>query len=140
MMGQAALEFMICVIFLVFVLIIFTVYAGGKDFEMWNAQSKLEAEKICWQLANLINTAMYSNGYYAEFSLPMKINGKEYNATVTNTAVIVDYERHSCVYGIAVTNITFRTKSAPFNLCGGDYYINNTDNSLFISNRSFVGC
>jgi hypothetical protein len=140
MKAQAAVEFMICVIFLVFIIIVFTAYASGKEFERWNADSKMEAEKICWQLASLINTAMYTNGYYAEFQLPMKIDGKEYNVTVTNTTVIVDYEQHSCIYRIAVTEIRFRTKSAPFNLCGGQYYINNTDNKLFIYNRSFVEC
>ena len=138
--GQAAVEFMICILVLVFAMIIFSVYAGSKDFERSNAEAKLEADKLCWQISHLINTAMYSRGYYSEFSLPMKINGLDYNVSVSNNTVIVDYERHSCIYQIAVTNISFGTKKAPFSLCGGDFYINNTNNELFIYNRSVVKC
>ena len=138
--AQVALEFMICVMVLIFVMIVFTIYSSGKDSERWNAQSKMEAEKMCWQLSNLINTAMYSRGYYAEFSLPMKIEGIDYNLTITNKTVSVDYERHSCAYQISVTNISFKGTRAPFSLCGGDFYINNTNNEIFISNRGPVGC
>jgi len=138
--AQIAVEFMICIIVLISVMIIFTIYAGSKDSERWNVQSKLEAEKMCWQLSNLVNTAMYSKGYYAEFSLPMKIEGEDYNLSITNKTVTVDYREHSCIYRISVTNISFGSKVAPFSLCGGDFYINNTENTIVIYNRSIVAC
>jgi len=138
--AQVALEFMICVLVLIMVMIFFTVYSGNKNAEGDNIHSKLEADKICWQVSNLINTAMYSKGYHAEFSLPLKIDGYDYYIGVTNGSIAVDYKGHSCIYQIAVTNISFRTQKAPFTICGGDYYINNTNDQLFIYNRSPVGC
>jgi uncharacterized protein (UPF0333 family) len=138
--AQAGIEFTICIIFLIMIIIIFTIYAGSKQTEEWNIKSKLESEKMCWQVSNLINTAMYSRGYYAEFSLPMKIDGSDYNLSITNNAVAMDYREHSCIYQITVTNISFGSKQTPFSLCGGDFYINNTDNGVIIGNRSAVGC
>jgi len=138
--AQVALEFMICVFVLIVVMIFFTVYSGNKNAEGDNIHSKLEADRICWQVSNLINTAMYSKGYHAEFSLPLKIDGYDYYISVTNGSIAVDYKGHSCIYQIAVTNISFRTQKAPFTICGGDYYINNTNDQLFIYNRSPVGC
>jgi len=142
--AQVAVEFMICILFLVAVMIVFTIYSWSKDSERRHVQSKLEAEKICWQLSNLINTAMYSKGYYAEFSLPMKIDGSSYNVSITNNTVVADYRGHSCIYQVTVTDISFKnssmSKTAPFCLCGGDFYINNTNDELFISNRGTIGC
>ncbi len=138
--AQAGIEFIICVIFLITILIVLTIYSGSKQTEESNVKSKLESEKICWQISNLINTAMYAKGYYAEFSLPATIDGSSYNLSITNGSVMVDYNGHSCIYGIAVTNISFRSQLAPFSLCGGDFYINNTQDRVVINNRSIVGC
>ena len=138
--AQAALEFMICVLILVTVMIFFTIYSGDKSAEGRAMYSKLKADEICWKVSNIINTAMYSKGYYSEFSLPLQIDGEGYNISVTDGSVSVDYRGKSCIYGITTTNISFRSQPAPFSLCGGDYYINNTDNAVFVYNRSPVGC
>jgi uncharacterized protein (UPF0333 family) len=138
--AQVALEFMICIFILITVMTFFTIYSNSKNAEDQSMHSKLQADERCWQISNLINTAMYSRGYYAEFSLPLKMEGYNYNVSITNGTVAVDYRGASCIYEITVTNISFRSQRAPFSLCGGDYYINNTDNALFIYNRSPVGC
>lgn len=138
--AQTGIEFTICIIFLIMIVIMLTVYVGSRQSEEYSVKAKLESEKICWQVSNIINTAMYSKGYYAEFSLPAKINGAPYNVSITNGTVGVDYNGHSCIYEISVTNISFRSNPAPFSLCGGDFYVNNTPGGLIIGNRSVVGC
>lgn len=138
--AQAGIEFMICVIFLIMIVIVLTIYSGSRQTEESNIQAKLGSEQLCWQVSNMINTAMYSQGYYTEFSLPKTINGLPYNMSITNGTVSVDYNGHSCIYEIMVTNISFRSRPAPFNLCGGDFYVNNTPSGLVIGNRSVVGC
>ncbi|MCX6777153.1 MAG: hypothetical protein NTY73_04280 [Candidatus Micrarchaeota archaeon] len=138
--AQVALEFMICVFVLITVMTFFTIYSGSKDREGQAMNSKLQAERICWQISSIINTAMYSKGYYAEFSLPLRIDGYDYTVSITNGSVAVDYRGASCIYEIVMTNISLRSQQAPFSLCGGDYYISNTNNALFIYNRSPVGC
>jgi uncharacterized protein (UPF0333 family) len=138
--AQAGIEFTICIIFLIMIVTMLTIYSAGKQTEEYNVESKLESQKICWQISNLINAAMYARGYYAEFNLPIKINGENYNLSINNGTVVVDYRGSSCIYEITVTNISFRGQPAPFNLCGGDFYINNTPNGLVINNRSAVGC
>jgi hypothetical protein len=140
--AQVGVEFTICIIFLIMIVIVLTVYAGSKQKEESSIRSNLGSQQICWQISNLINTAMYVNGYYAEFSLPAKIDGGSYNLSINNGTVVVDYGGSSCVYGITVTNISFGNTPTPFyNLsCGGDFYINNTGNGLVINNRSVMGC
>jgi hypothetical protein len=138
--AQAGIEFTICIIFLIIILTFLTVYYASKQSEDYSIESKIQSDELCWQLSNVINTAMYSNGYYAEFSLPAEIYGSNYNLTVTNGTVSADYRGSSCNYEIAVTNISFRGRPAPFSLCGGDFYINNTQGGLVINNRSAVGC
>lgn len=108
--AQAAVEFMICVLVLVSIMIVFTIYAGSKGAEKTAAQSKLKAEEMGWQISNLINTAMYSRGYYTEFDLPRTIEGNNYSLTVTNNTVEMEYNGHSSIYEITVTNITFRVQ------------------------------
>lgn len=144
--AQAGIEFMICVAFLIMIMILLTIYSVGKQSEETSIEAKLGSEKICWQVSNLINTAMYARGYHAEFSLPAKINGLEYNLTVANNTVMVDYNGHSCIYGITVINISYKSSGfatpAPFyNLSGGgDFSIDNTDTGIVICNRSASGC
>lgn len=138
--AQAGIEFTICIIFLIMIITLLTIYARSMQNQESSIQSKLSSEGLCWQVSNTINTAMYSRGYYAQFSLPATIGGSPYNLSVTNGSVSVDYNGHSCIYGITVTNISFRSQPAPFILCGGNFYINNTNNGLVINNRSVVGC
>ncbi|NYZ78653.1 hypothetical protein H0N99_00735 [Candidatus Micrarchaeota archaeon] len=138
--AQAGIEFTICIIFLIMIVTLLTIYTGSRQDEEFGIQAKLESEKLCWQVSNIINTAMYSKGYYTEFSLPATIGGSPYNVSITNGTVSVDYNGHSCIYQITVTNISFRSQPAPFSLCGGDFYVNNTQNGLVINNRSIVGC
>lgn len=146
--AQVGVEFTICIIFLIMIVVVLTIYSGSKQTEGFNIQSKLEAGKICWQISNLINTAMYAKGYYAEFSLPEKIDGSSYNLSISappNATVAVDYRGSSCIYEITVTKINYTNSgsstSAPFNLSGGgDFYINNTGNGIVICNRSAGGC
>jgi hypothetical protein len=138
--AQEGIEFTICIIFLIMIVTLLTIYARSMQNQESSIQSKLDSEQLCWQVSNTINTAMYSIGYYSQFSLPASIEGSPYNLSVTNGTVSVDYNGHSCIYGISVTNISFRSQLAPFNLCGGNFYINNTQNGLVINNRSVVGC
>jgi uncharacterized protein (UPF0333 family) len=138
--AQVGIEFMICIIFLIMIVVLLTVYSASKQNEETSIEAKLGSEKLCWQVSNIINTAMYAKGYYSEFSLPATIDGSAYNLSITNGTVMVDYNGHSCIYQITVTNISFRSQLAPFSLCGGDFYINNTQDRVVIGNRSVVGC
>jgi|GEM_PF-1580444 len=137
--AQASIEFIVSILFLILILIAMSFYMAGKNLEGSGIKAKLEAEKICFSISRIIDTASYSHGYYSEFSLPKTIGGFEYNLTIYNKSVEVDYLEHSCSSTIRVKNIFYGGSLAPFSLCGGTYSINNTDGILYITNLT-LGC
>jgi uncharacterized protein (UPF0333 family) len=138
--AQISVEFLTAIILLILVVIAMTYYIAEKTFESSSIKAKMEAEKICLDISNTINTASYSEGYYSEFNLPLTVSGFEYNLTIFNKTIGVDYTGHSCIANIRTQNIVYKGSFAPFSLCGGIYYINNVNGTVYIDNLSVTGC
>ena len=138
--AQVSVEFLTAIILLILVVIAMTYYIAEKSLESSSTKAKLEADKICLDIPNMVNTASYLEGYYGEFFLPLTVSGFQYNLTVFNKTIEVDYVGHSCIANIRTQNIIYKGSFAPFSLCGGTYSINNVNGTVYVSNLSMTEC
>jgi len=108
MKGQVSTEFMVFMAILGVLMIIFLFSNTSLNYQAIGVKSRNEAQKLCDRIAFEINSASrIGNGYKRDFYLDDNLYGiSNFNISVENYFVSLDWEGNSVVSSIIVKNIT----------------------------------
>ncbi len=135
MKSQSGLEFVaLFAVALAFFILLYSYLLYEKD-RASREYGASEARALAQGFASLLTTAGVSNGFYYEFSLPPLVGGAEYNLTVANDSVWIDWAQGSFVGELRAEAVRNSTSSPPFRLGAGDYFVNNTGGTVWVMAR-----
>ena len=106
--GQAGIEMLFSIMFVLFILTIITLFANERTKEANSVQMRLDAKRVCISLAeNINNIAKQGPGFYRYFSLPDTLYGvTEYNLTVYRDFVEISADDYIWSTQTITSNIT----------------------------------
>ncbi|MBI2084716.1 MAG: hypothetical protein HYT70_03860 [Candidatus Aenigmarchaeota archaeon] len=135
MKGQVGLEAIFIISFLTIFLIFSLVFNLSKGSEVDFTKTYLGVQKVCYEIKSNFNHVS-SNGFGSavKFTIPNKIESKEYNLIVDsdNKILTFDWENssYSCTFFSIVTNGSY----SKFNLTKGDKIFKNIFGVVVIAN------
>lgn len=109
MHGQAAVEFMLFVAMLTFLLIVSFTFSSSMTGGTLDLRRKFEAENVCQIFATFISSVATSgNGTVVEYFLPHYIGGNNYTVIVNGSTVTitVEYMTGSQTCPVSTANFT----------------------------------
>lgn len=108
--GQATMELLITIAFILFIFIIVALFANERNREGNDLKIKTDTKIICKSVADNINTITeQGSGFYRYFSLPKKTYGEhEYNISVHENWVEISLENYNYTWTtqIVTSNVT----------------------------------
>jgi len=127
MKGQASVEFMVLIGVLMVILAVFLWSNMSLQSRLLGIKTKVEAQELCDKIAFEVNTAVRSgDGYKRGFYVEKNFFGvSDFDISVGNYAVFVDWKQGSVVSSIITKNIT-GTMTKGFNTIenkNGDIYV-----------------
>ncbi len=106
--GQAGLELIVTVMFLLLIFVILVAYAVEKNREANEIKMFLDAMRIANSAADNVNMiAQQGDGYYKYFTLPESLfGGEEYNITTYENVVEISWGSYRWATQVVTANIT----------------------------------
>ena len=137
MMGkaQSSLEFVALFGVALAFFILLYLYLANDRLLTAEGYGALEARALARQAASILTSAGVSQGSYYEFSLPALVGGKQYNLTVANDSVWMDWAGGSFVAEMRADLARNSTSATPFRLGPGNYFVNNTAGTVWVMTR-----
>lgn len=137
MMGkaQSSIEFVALFGVALAFFILLYLYLANDRLLTAEGYGALEARSLARQVASILTSAGVSQGFYYEFSLPALVGGKQYNLTIANDSVWIDWARGSFVAEARPGTVRNSTSQAPFRLGPGNYFANNTAGTVWMVAR-----
>lgn len=122
--GQASFEFLVVVIFLSLLFAVTIPALGNKQVTITERGVSQQGKAIADRVAYEFDLAMaQGEGYYREFDLPSEIAYSDYNVTVDNGTVLVEWAQTHRFTGTAAENVSGRVEP-------GTNTIKNTDGRI----------
>lgn len=121
MRGQASIEFLVCAAFLLLLFAVLHTYGVMKNLRYGEEAHDAEAVRLCNAVASEISLAGLASGQ----SGIMQLRSSDYNVTIANGTVSLDWEDGSylCASGATARN---SSGSAVFSMGAGAYLLNST--------------
>jgi len=121
MRGQASIEFLACVAFLLLVFAVLHTYGVVKKLRYGEEARDAEAVLLCNAIASEISLAGLASGQ----SGIVQLGNGPYNVTIANGTVSLDWEdgSYACAGGAVVRNAS---GSTVFAMAAGAYLLNST--------------
>lgn len=105
--GQASFEFMIVIIFLSFIFAAAVPMLGDRQIAILERGVSMEGKAIADRVAYEFDLAVaQGDGYYREFELPATIAYSDYDVTVANGTVLIEWADAHRFTGTAVQNVS----------------------------------
>ena len=134
MKGQAGIETLFGVSLLLIFLVFAFVTSVSKSSETQFAQTYLEAQKICYEIKNIINQiSSYSFGAAVQVIIPNKIDSTDYNLTVdsNNKTLTIEWSNNLFSCTILTPNVTNNTHNK-FTIAKGTKTFKNSNGVVII--------
>lgn len=134
--AQGSVEFMviISIVGLIFIVVLFIItqkWQESNDFMTF-----IDAKKVANTLStNINNLAQQGHGYWRSFYLPPRVNGYDYNISVTENNVLVEWQDQNYVMPIVTKKVDV------ISLTKGDYNcVMNVNETVYITDRCIEVC
>lgn len=109
--SQSSTEFIIIAGFVLFFFTIFFLAIKGNMSEKIRERQDLAVKEIAITVQDEINLASSSSdGYYREFTVPNKVNGKDYDVNLIDELVYVNTTDGNYAIALPVQNVTGNIK------------------------------
>jgi hypothetical protein len=121
MRGQASIEFLACVAFLLLLFAVLHTYGIAKDLRYAEEARDAGGVQLCSEIAAELSAMALASGQGGI----MQLRSSGYNVTVANGTVSLDWEdgSYACAAGATVRNAS---GSAVFAMAAGAYLLNST--------------
>jgi len=120
--AQFSFEFTASVVLVILLAFLLQLYILGKGLQAEEETGVVHMQALCDDIARFANLAALSNGFRANLTLPQRINGQPYNASVHEEMVTIDGNGH-CSAPIVARNVTRNGTAPPFTLAPGKSFI-----------------
>lgn len=114
-------------VIMAFVLTLYNFVLYPRIQESNYAQTYYLARSTCTDLSSAINTVAYNgNGFSEKVLLPPKLYGVQYNITVREALVQLNWSQGSVYCQYRAKNVTYNGNLPPFNLPMTSHLLNNS--------------
>ncbi len=114
-------------VIMAFVLTLYNFVLYPRIQESNYAQTYYLARSTCTDLSSAINTVAYNgNGFSEKVLLPQKLYGVQYNITVREALVQLNWSQGSVYCQYRAKNVTYNGNLPPFNLPMTSHLLNNS--------------
>lgn len=105
--GQSAIEFVILVMGILLIFVGFLYFIQGKVSETQEEAVTVAVNEIALTIQDEINLAHASaNGYSRRFTLPLNLNGREYEVQILENSIYVRTEDDKHAVALPILNVT----------------------------------